>query len=356
MSGESSSEKTEQPTNKKLRDLRKKGQVPVSKEVVSTAMIVVIFGYFTYAWHAIVDLSEQIILSPLKIINLPFQLALKYSFEWLLYASAQILIPFLVIILLVGMLANILQNGIVYSAESLKLDIKKIDPVEGFKKIFSANNFVEFLKSIVKVLAVSVCVAWVIYTHIGDLIYGISCGLNCVFFGMNQILYELLLYSVVVFVIVAFIDLAFQRYNFIKQNRMTKDEVKRDHKESDGDPLIKSKRRKMQRELAQGKKLNAVKNASVVVRNPTHYAVAIRYHVKDAPLPFIIAKGEQKMAQKIIDIAEEYGIPIMENVPLARGLYVEAKVDDYIPIDFIPAVVEALHWVKDNYPSFNQND
>lgn len=352
MSGESSSEKTEEPTSKKLRDLRTKGQVPSSKEVVSTSLICGLFGYFMYAWSNIFELSQQIILVPSLVIDEPFTLALKHIYDELLAGMAYILVPFLIIVVSLSILGNILQNGIVISTEPIKLDLKKISPVAGFKKIFSVNNFIEFIKSIVKVLAVSSCVAWVTIKHIGALINGPYCGLDCLYYALGEMLFELVAYSVAVFIFVAFADFAFQRYNFTKQNRMTKDEVKRDQKESDGDPQIKGKRRQMQRDLAQGKKLNAVKNASVVVRNPTHFAVAIRYHKKDAPLPYIIAKGERKVAQQIIDIAEENGIPILENVPLARGLFADAKVNDYIPVDYIPAVVETLHWVKDNYPDF----
>lgn len=356
MSGDSSAEKTEQPTSKKLRDLRKKGQVPISKEVVSTSLITVLFVYFLFAWSSIVDLAKQILISPILFINAPFEQALKMSFDVLIVGASYVLLPLIGIVICVGVLANILQNGIVISNEPVKPDIKKINPVEGFKKIFSANNFVEFIKSIVKVLAISACVAWVTVKNIGSLLNGPTCSLECLYFGMTRMMFELVVYSVSVFILVAFSDLAFQRYNFIKKNRMTKDEVKRDHKESDGDPIIKGKRRRMQRELAKGKKLEAVETASVVVKNPTHFAVAIRYHAKDAPLPFIVAKGESKMAEQIIRIAEEKGIPIMENVPLARGLFSEGDVNNYIPIDFIPAVVEALHWVKEKYPEFEQQE
>lgn len=353
MSEQSSSEKTEEPTSKKIRDLRKKGQVPISKEVVSTSLICILFAYYLFAWNDIFELSQILIVAPSHLVDVTFYEALKHIFDIIFYASIYCLLPLGVIVFLVGMLSNILQNGIVISAEPVKPDIKKISPIEGFKKIFCMSNFIEFVKSIVKVSAIAVCVAWVIYQHIGSLINGPFCGLECLLVSSNRMLFELMVYSVSVFLVVAFGDLAFQRYNFTKTNRMTKDEVKKEHKESDGDPIIKGKRRRLQRELAQGKKIAAVESASVVVKNPTHYAVAIRYHDKDAPLPYIVAKGESKLAELIIRKAEEHGIPVMENVPLARGLYAEGEINGYIPIDFIPAVVEALHWVRDNYPDFN---
>lgn len=352
MSGESSSEKTEEPTPKKLRDLREKGQVPKSKEVVSTALIVILFLYFTFASQGISDLLKALVISPSISLNETFEVAISDVFETILTTAMKILLPFIAIVVLVGFLANVLQNGIVFSVEPVKLDLKKIDPVKGFKKIFSQSNFVEFLKSILKVLAVIGCVAVVIFNSIGSLVYGPVCGLHCLTAAFGSMFMTLVIYVGVIFIAVAIIDLGYQRYNFVKENRMTKDEVKRDHKETEGDPEIKGKRKRLQRELASGKKLESVKRANVVVKNPTSYAVAIRYHVKDAPLPIVVAKGENLIAKRMIEIAEENGIPVLEDVPLARGLHAGSAVDHYIPIDFIPAVVEVLHWVKENYPDF----
>lgn len=352
MSEDSSSEKTEQPTAKKLRDLRKKGQVPVSKEVVSTALITVMFSYFYYAWPTLLEMSKGMLLLPVNASLIPFDTALSQIYDFLISVVLRVLLPFVGIIVFVTLLANILQNGIVTSAEPIKLDLKKIDPVAGFKKIFSQSNFIEFIKSVLKVVTVCACVALVISSNTGELLNGPGCGLNCLITSLTSMLFELVTYSVGVFMIVAVADLAFQRYNFTKKNMMTKDEVKRDHKESEGDPHVKGKRKQLQRDIAYGKNLKEVEKATVVVRNPTHFAVAIRHHKQHTPLPIVLAKGERRVAESIIAIAEECGIPILENVPLARGLYAEAKINEYVPIDFIPAVVEVLHWVKENHPGF----
>lgn len=352
MSGDSSAEKTEEPTPKKLRDIRKKGQVPKSKEIVSTALIVFLFLYFGFAWHGILDTIKAVVVYPSLIISEPFPLALKNMLHMLLMACIKIILPFVGIVVSIGFLANILQNGIVFSVEPIKPDIKKINPVEGFKKIFSQSNFVEFIKSIIKVLTVTGCVAYIIYINVESLIHGPLCGLECLVLAFSSMLTKLVIYVCLIFILVAGIDLGYQRFDFVKKNRMTKDQVKKDHKESDGDPEIKGKRKRLQRELASGQALDSVKKANVVVKNPTHFAVAIRYHAQDCPLPIVIAKGENLIAKRILEIAKENGIPILENVPLARGLYSGAAIDEYIPVDFIPAVVEVLHWVKDNYPDF----
>lgn len=348
MSGDSAGEKTEEPTAKKLRDLRKKGQVAKSKEVVSTSLIVVMFLYVGFAASGINENFKAVILSTIGLIELPIEEALTKAFTALLVNSAKIVIPFVVIVVVIGILGNIMQTGVMFSGEPVKLDLKKIDPIQGAKKIFSQSNFVEFLKSVVKVIAVTACVAYVIIKNIKDLVYAPSCGVECLISVFSVILWQMLVYVCLIFVVVAIVDLVYQRYEFIRKNKMTKDQVKKDYKETEGDPEIKSKRKKLQRELASGKQMESVKRASVVVKNPTHFAVAIRYNAKDAPLPIVLAKGENIVAKQILKIAEENGIPIMENVPLAQGLFAEADVGAFIPIDFIPAVVEVLHWVRDN--------
>ena len=352
MSGDSSSEKTEQPTAKKLRDLRKKGQVPASKEVVSAALVVGMVIYFYFSWPTIYDTAKAILLLPVDAATTPFSTAVSHLYDLLLSVTLKVLLPFIGIVVFVTILANILQNGIVTSMEPIKPDLNKINPTEGFKKIFSKSNFVDFLASILKVIIVSGCVAWVVNNYTDQLLNGPICGLNCLVSTLNSMLFDLQVYCVGVFVLIAIADLIFQRYNFTKQNMMTKDDVKRDHKDSDGDPNIKGKRRQLQRDIAFGKNMQNVEKATVVVRNPTHFAVAIRHHNKHEPLPIVVAKGEELVAQKIIEIAEEHGIPILENVPLARGLYATGRLGHYVPADFIPAVVEVLQWVKLHHPGF----
>lgn len=349
---QSSSEKTEQPTAKKLRDLRKKGQVPKSKEAVSTSLIVVLFFYISFDSENLFNKFSGVLLSVSDLFSLPFEVAIGLILDRLILSAITIIAPFLVIVLAVGILANILQFGVLFSGESLKPDIKKINPIEGAKKIFSRSNFVEFLKSVVKVFTVIVVVWVIIQQSIESFVYAPLCGLDCYVQAFSSVLVRTLVWVCCIFVIVAILDIVFQRADHIKKNKMTKDEVKKDHKESDGDPDIKSKRKKIQRELASGKTDDAVKKATFVVKNPTRYAVAVRYHLKTNPLPIVLAKGENINAKSILMSAEKHNIPIMENVPLAQGLYGTTEVGGYVNVDLIPAVVEVLQWVKENYPQF----
>lgn len=353
---DSSAEKTEEPTPKKLKDLREKGQIPQSKEVVSTSIIFFIFLYFFLFWDHNFNLLKASFVSILEMPLEPFDESIDRAFSAMFNILASAILPLLLIVVIVVIISNILQNGVTYSAESIKPDFKKINPVEGFKKIFSQSNFVEFLKSIIKVVTIVSIVFYVIYGGSGQLILAITCGMNCLVSHFYSMLFEVAGISLLIFMVVAILDIFYQRYNYTKKNRMTKDQVKKDYKETDGDPEIKGKRKELQRQVVFGEDMGDVKNASAIVKNPTHYAVAIRHHKVDTPLPIVVAKGKGEKAIKIIELAEYYQIPILENIPLARGLFAQAESNRPIDVEFIPAVVEVLQWVRDNNPTFKTPD
>jgi len=356
MSDDTSSEKTEEPTPKKLKELREKGQLPQSKEVVSTSIIFFIFIYFFIFWNYNFETMKSTIVAVFSVPFEPFDKAIDMAFEVVFKTFYLMLLPLIVIVLTSAILGNILQNGVAFSAESIKPDFKKINPVEGFKKIFSQSNFVEFIKSVLKVSVISGLVFYLIYEGAGTLLLSVTCGLNCLVAQFYNMLFKLAGICLLVFLFVAILDIFYQRYDYTKKNRMTKDQVKKDHKETEGDPQIKSKRKEIQRKVMLGENMDDVKNATAVVRNPTHYAVAIRHHKVETPMPVVLAKGTGEKAEKIIELAHYYDIPILENVSLARGLFEQAEPNQPIDVEFIPAVVEVLQWVRDNHPSFKTSE
>jgi len=341
-------EKTEMPTAKKLRDARQKGQVCTSKDVVSTALLVVLMYLAALLATMLVDDIEQLITfigratSQADVDGAVRQAGVntvivvcKHSFIFVCVAA------------LVGVAANLCQVGFLFTFEPLKPSLSKLNPVEGFKRIFSMKNLFEFLKNCVKVIFLSYLI-WKLmeasYPELLTLGYGtIDDIMPC----LSVILKRLAGYTAFGYIVIAVVDRLFQQKNFTKQMMMTKDEVKREYKEMEGSAEVKQAQRQFRDEILNGPDpVKATKNSSVVVTNPTHIAVGISYRPEEAPLPKVEVMGADKVAAVIRRTAMEEGIPIMENVPLARRLYAEAKVEEFIPLALVEPVAQVLKWVK----------
>ena len=344
---ESSGEKTEMPTPKKLRDARNKGQVCSSKDIVSTACLIALFAVVGLCAKMLIDdfaslmsyIAERIGEDPIKTVSGGVKYSalviLKHSF---IYAGVAALI---------GIVGNVSQIGFLFTFEPIKPDFNKVNPVEGFKKIFNKKNFFEFLKNILKVSFLTYLVWKIIYISIPELqtmCYGTLDEIKpCLIIMLKR----LALYTGFGYVLIAVVDRLFQSKNYIKEMMMTKDEVKREYKEMEGSAEIKQAQRQFREEVLNGPDpVKATKKADVVVTNPTHISVGIRYDVDIAPLPQVVVAGADNVAKIIRETAQEEGIPIMENVPLARSLWEKCKVNDFIPVELAGAVAEVLKWVK----------
>jgi len=341
-------EKTEMPTAKKLRDARQKGQVCTSKDVVSTALLVVLMYLAALLATMLVDDVEQLIAfigratSQADVDGAVRQAGVntvvvvcKHSFIFVCVAA------------LVGVAANLCQVGFLFTFEPLKPSLSKLNPVEGFKRIFSMKNLFEFLKNCVKVVFLGYLI-WKLmvasYPELLTLCYGtIDDIMPC----LAVIMKRLAGYTAFGYIVIAVVDRLFQQKNFTKQMMMTKDEVKREYKEMEGSAEVKQAQRQFRDEILNGPDpVKATKESSVVVTNPTHIAVGISYKPEEAPLPKVAVMGADKVAAIIRRTAMEEGIPIMENVPLARRLYAEAKVEEFIPLALVEPVAQVLKWVK----------
>ncbi|ELT99973.1 hypothetical protein CAPTEDRAFT_189985, partial [Capitella teleta] len=244
-----SAEKTEEPTPKKLRDAREKGQVAKSKEVSGTfGLIAVLALLWAMSDDYISGVIEMVIL-PSTVYNEPFEEAFKIVTHGILEKTMELLIPLVAVSAFSAIIGNIMQFGLLFAPEGIKPDISKISPVGGMKKIFAMKNLVEFFKSVIKILFLTFVVYYVIYSSLGDMVNMPYCGRECILPVTGYLLKKLLLYAVIAFVIIAVLDYMFERYNFMKQNRMAKDEVKREHKESEGSPEIKGKRKEIHQEI-----------------------------------------------------------------------------------------------------------
>lgn len=350
-----SGEKTEEPTEKRLRDARKKGQVAKSADVSSTWLLIIIFVYFAIFKTMILKKCEELILLPTLFIHLPFEEALPNVLVGTATIGLMLTVPFLVLVAIMGVFINFIQTGPVFSTDPLKPDFKKINPVEGAKKIFSKKGLIEVLKSSLKTVFLGLVLYYCIKGVIAPLLLIPFSGLNGIFAILIEVMRNFAINVCLVYLVVAVADLFFQRHQYIKDLKMTKDEVKREYKEMEGDPHIKGERKAMHEELATSDNVEAVKKSSVLVTNPTEYAIALYYEEGEVQLPVVMAKGKGVMARKMIETALENNIPIMRDVTLAHALYQQTPEFHYIPAELIEPVVAVLVWARRQKEKEKQN-
>jgi len=343
----STGEKTEEPTPKKLRDAREKGQVAQSRDATSTALLIVLFAYIAAMWKpALARLKAEFDLIP-RLYERPLQEALSVLLTAVASDVAAILGPLLILVVLTAVMAGFLQVGPVLALEQVKPSLDKINPMAALKKTFSLKNLIEFAKAILKTLFLGALVYLLIRSSIPVLVQVPYGGRAATVAVLGQLLLQMAIYTVLAFLVVAAADVLLQRYLQKKQLRMTKDEVKREYKENEGDPHIKSKRKQLHRELLQGGMVERSRKATVLVTNPTHLAIALRYEENETPLPVIIAMGEGILALRMIETAVAENIPVLENIPLAHDLIDRGTLDQAIPSELIAPVAEVLRWVRE---------
>ena len=340
-------EKTEMPTPKKLRDARQKGQVCISKDVVSTALLLVLLSIL----GAIAMVLTDDISDLLRFIGLRIEendlVSIREAGKLALIVTCKHSFIFVAVAAVTAIVANAVQIGFLFSFESLKPNLNKLNPVEGAKKIFAMKNLFEFFKNIVKVLFLGYLIYKLIVNSIPALLPLCYGTLDEILPCLYVILKNLAFYTIFGYIVIAIVDRLFQQRNFLKQMMMTKDEVKREYKEMEGSQEVKQAQRQFRNEILNGEPpAKAVKNADVVVTNPTHLAVGIRYRTDEAPLPKVVVSGADLVAKEIREAAVREGIPILENVPLARALYAQVKVDEFIPVELVEPVAEVLKWVR----------
>lgn len=340
-----SGEKTEPPSPKRLRDARSKGEVARSQEVVTTVslfgLIAVIYGLGGQAVERLVVLIDQIaaLAASRSPTRLQEGLALTYDI------ALVIMTPILIAAIILAIISNLIQFGVLFSLKAVQPKLEKISPGKGIKRIFSKKQVIELLKSIFKILFLSLLLTLLIRDAIGPFVSAVTCGLDCLRVVNDQMLLRMLLISALAFVIVAGLDFMVQKHLHIKSLMMTKQEVKREYKEAEGDPVVKSQRRALATEFIMGDSRKQVQSSSAVIVNPTHLAIAIRYKKGDTPLPIVTAKGRNRVAVDMRTEAEWAGVPVFRNVALARHLFAETEPNDYIPDDVFDVVAEILAWV-----------
>ncbi|SJZ52534.1 flagellar biosynthesis protein FlhB [Garciella nitratireducens] len=340
-------EKTEEPTQKRIEDSRKKGQVAKSNDLNSAILLLLVVLLIAVLGELIFtnfydflkgslenDLDKNITIGniiPMAIQQMIFFIKLSF--------------PFIIWILIVGIVVNIAQTGFIKSSTPLKPDFKRLNPIEGFKKIFSKKSLLEFLKNIFKLLVVG----YVTYSFIKDQlsnIFSISrIEIQGIFPLFKDLVVGLMIRVGLVLLVLSVVDYMYQRFEFRKNLKMSKQEVKEEIKQMEGDPQVKSHIRQKQREIAAARMMAEVPNSTVIVTNPTHLAIALQYNEFTTGAPIVLAKGADYLAQKIRQIAAEQEIPIIENKPLAWALYQQVDIGQEIPMELYQAVAEILAMV-----------
>ncbi len=347
---EDNSDKQFDATQHKLREAKKKGNVFKSKDITQLVVKIVSFGLlFAFGKEAYRILNELCILMWGNIANFD---TIGHGFiAYHAWRSIVIIIaPTMIALTLVAITIEVLQlGGVIFTTEPLKFKLDKLDPIKGFKNMFSIKSLFEVAKGIVKVVVVS-WIAWkVIAAHMPELLGNIQAANKLAgFVAVSAIFWEFFWKSSLLLFAVSIIDYLFQRWKYMKDQRMSFKELKDEYKNTEGDPLIKSKRRQKQREIAQGGGgggMARVPEADFVVKNPEHIAMAVKYDENMDKAPKVIAKGGELLAEQIIAIAEAHDIPVIENIPLARALFRLVRVNQEIPPDLYKAVAEVLLFV-----------
>ena len=344
---ESSGEKTEMPTPKKLRDARQKGQVCSSKDIVSTAILIVLFALLGWTGGALMDDTEGLLrfLSGRMVEN--NEIAVRETSRYAALVICKHSFIFVLVAAVIGIAANVAQVGFLFTFEPIIPKLEKLNPVEGAKKIFSMKNLFEFFKNVVKVCFLSYLLYKIIKASVPELLTMCYGTIDDIFPCLKLMLKRLAVYTAFGYILIAIVDRLFQGRNFLKQMMMTKDEVKREYKEMEGSGEIKQAQRQFRDEILNGPDpRQAVSKANVVVTNPTHIAVGVRYDAAEAPLPRVCGAAAGRDARIVRETAVDLGIPVTENVPLARALYSGAEVGALIPEELVEPVAEVLKWAK----------
>lgn len=347
MADNDAASKTEEPTPKRLEDARKKGDTAKSQDIPQLASLVGAFGVLAIGggWFA-----RDMTMKLLPFVAHPEAIDVSSGGMMLIvqqtaWAAAPILITVLFAASLAGFAGHVFQTGLIWSGEKMKPDFKKVSPLEGFKKIFGIDGLVQFLKSVLKIF-VTGWVAWLTLEAHSDELGQLAALDPVAMLPLSMQLLKALFYSVMAFLMVtALIDFIWQKLRFTQKMRMTREELKEEFKQSDGDPHVKAKQRQIRAERSRRRMMQEVPNATVVIMNPTHYAVALKYEAGEKGAPQCVAKGLDDLALRIRALAEEHGVPVIEDPPLARALYAAVEVDDQIPESHFEAVARIIGFV-----------
>lgn len=347
MASEDSGEKSEEPSQHRIDEARKKGDVAASKELSSVLILSGAFSVLVLTSLYVFELLSEYIewLYGLDVTKAYTQEVGKRIFTETFYVVGKSITPVFLTSFVLGFISQIMQVGILYAPEALQIKLDRINPQNGLKKIFSKKAVVEVVKGVLKFFVVLVVTYFVINENLTSFV-GFLHTESAESFSYGKIFaFKLALSIMIGLLLVAIADFAWEKYAYREKLRMTKQQVKEETKEKDGNPEIKQKIRAIQREMAQKRMMKDIPSADVVITNPTHISIVIKYDGLTMVAPQVVGKGQDHLALKIREIAKDHDIPIVENVPLARALYKTVKIGEGVPKSLYKAVAVILAFV-----------
>lgn len=345
--GEDESEKTEDPTQKRLDDARQKGQIPTSREVNHWIMFlagaIFILGLAPSTGRDVANALDGIFANAHAIdVAGP---ALPELFSRLITDIGLAIAPLAALLIVFAFAAGVIQNGFMFTPESIKPSLDKISPIAGFKRLFSLRSLTEFAKGVLKLVIVASVAGAVVWPELSAIETLTGMSADALASRLRDLSAALILAVLAVMTAIAAADFLYQRWEHQKKLRMSRQDLKEEFKQTEGDPIIKQRLRQIRAERSRKRMIAEVPNADVVITNPTHFAVALKYDQGAMGAPTVIAKGVDQAALRIREVANDNNVPVVENPPLARALYASVDVDDEIPEEHYRAVAEVINYV-----------
>jgi len=348
-------EKTEKATPKKRQDARKKGQVLKSAEVntavLTASMFVVIFAMGGWMVKGINSLLSHYLGMIGTVRGNPGKEGMVTAWTTAIWEFIWIMLPIMAVALIIGIAVNLAQVGFLFTGETIKPKISKISVIKGFKRIFSMRSVVDLLKALAKIGLMTVIIYQEYTKNLASFPNMLEHDLKQSIGIIVDMAMAIAIKASAVLIVIGLADYLYQWWEYERNLKMSKHEVKQEIKQMEGDPLIRGKRKEKQRQMSMMRMMRAIPQADVVITNPTHYAVAIRYDETESDAPVVLAKGKDNIALKIREIAGQHRIEIVENKPVAQALYMSCEVNQRIPYDMFAAVAEILSYVyKKRHP------
>lgn len=347
MAEDSDLERTEEATGRRISDARAKGNIPRSRELNTFAIMMTGGAGLVVLGPGLANGLQDIFRRWLTFdhASLADPGLLWSGFVDTALSSLMLFMPLAVVLVIAALAAPIMIGGWLFSAEVLQADFGRLNPITGIARLFSVTGLIELVKALLKTVVIGFVAYWVLWRKRSEILSLAAEPIT----GSIPHLADMLVWTFVLItaamLLVVAIDVPFQLWHYYHKLRMTKEEVRQEHKESEGDPQIKSRIRSMQRQMARNRMMSAVPKADVIVTNPTHYAVALEYREGEMRAPKVVAKGSYLLAQRIRELGEENNVPILRSPPLARALYKHAELDQEIPTALFAAVAEVLAYV-----------